>query len=330
MNKVKTVCIFGFPRSGTTWFSSILDSHPSIIYRHEPLVKLAGMLGDDQIHSLKYNHGLTQDEKKRLYSILLTAFPDVDRPPFFVKSHNYLPVSLKNILWRTATKFKGLEILYSRLAAPANLPENTLLIKETGWGFHLPSILDGLEPDAVLFLIRHPCAVVASFLNGFKLNLLSRYTEKRKAAWFKIHASLETVKKMGLDEKEFLSIDDIDFIALQWKTFYDICFNYSKTSGKKFRFIVYEELLKNPLRVIEEIMPDIGLSLHENISNFLQKSSNTAYTKLNVLTKDSSSNFYSVYRDNTFKHDAWKKELPEETINRVREIAGEEFLSLFR
>jgi hypothetical protein len=28
--------LFGMPRSGTTWLAKIIDSHPDIIYRHEP------------------------------------------------------------------------------------------------------------------------------------------------------------------------------------------------------------------------------------------------------------------------------------------------------
>jgi hypothetical protein len=31
-----SVIILGLPRSGTTWISKILDSHPAVVYRHEP------------------------------------------------------------------------------------------------------------------------------------------------------------------------------------------------------------------------------------------------------------------------------------------------------
>jgi hypothetical protein len=30
------ILVLGFPRSGTTWLAKIFDSHPSILYRHEP------------------------------------------------------------------------------------------------------------------------------------------------------------------------------------------------------------------------------------------------------------------------------------------------------
>ena len=33
---MRTVLLFGMPRSGTTWLGKIFDSHPDTLYRHEP------------------------------------------------------------------------------------------------------------------------------------------------------------------------------------------------------------------------------------------------------------------------------------------------------
>ena len=30
------ILLFGMPRSGTTWLGKIFDSHPQVLYRHEP------------------------------------------------------------------------------------------------------------------------------------------------------------------------------------------------------------------------------------------------------------------------------------------------------
>ena len=30
------ILLFGMPRSGTTWLGKIFDSHPAVLYRHEP------------------------------------------------------------------------------------------------------------------------------------------------------------------------------------------------------------------------------------------------------------------------------------------------------
>ena len=30
------ILILGAPRSGTTWLAKIIDSHPDVLYRHEP------------------------------------------------------------------------------------------------------------------------------------------------------------------------------------------------------------------------------------------------------------------------------------------------------
>src|SRR5690349_19178518 len=36
--------ILGAPRSGTTWLGKIFDSHPSVLYRHEPDIAAAAKL----------------------------------------------------------------------------------------------------------------------------------------------------------------------------------------------------------------------------------------------------------------------------------------------
>lgn len=34
---IHKVCIFGVPRSGTTWLGQLFNSHPAVLYRHQPL-----------------------------------------------------------------------------------------------------------------------------------------------------------------------------------------------------------------------------------------------------------------------------------------------------
>jgi sulfotransferase family protein len=36
------ILILGAPRSGTTWLAKIVDSHPDVLYRHEPDATLPG------------------------------------------------------------------------------------------------------------------------------------------------------------------------------------------------------------------------------------------------------------------------------------------------
>src|ERR1700712_3636289 len=36
------ILVMGAPRSGTTWLAKIIDSHPDVLYRHEPDAMLPG------------------------------------------------------------------------------------------------------------------------------------------------------------------------------------------------------------------------------------------------------------------------------------------------
>ena len=43
----RVVFVLGGARSGTTWLAKILDSHPDVLYRHEPDIALRGDLSAD-------------------------------------------------------------------------------------------------------------------------------------------------------------------------------------------------------------------------------------------------------------------------------------------
>src|SRR5258707_1137372 len=48
------IFVVGAPRSGTTWLAKILDSHPDVIYRHEPdeWIPAPNDLDETNIHAL--------------------------------------------------------------------------------------------------------------------------------------------------------------------------------------------------------------------------------------------------------------------------------------
>lgn len=59
------------------------------------------------------------------------------------------------------------------------------------------------------------------------------------------------------------------FIAKQWNNLQELCINELKTQGDKTVIpLSYENLLKNPEKVVKELCNDIGITFNKNMMNF--------------------------------------------------------------
>ena len=59
------------------------------------------------------------------------------------------------------------------------------------------------------------------------------------------------------------------FIAKQWNNLQELCMNELKTQGDKTVIpLSYENLLKNPEKVVKELCNDIGITFNKNMMNF--------------------------------------------------------------
>ena len=166
------IFITSFARSGSSWFGSFFNSHPDVIYRHEPLGRLHGKLGDKILPLFKNGHLFRQTDRKALINTLTQAHYESDRPPFFRKRYEKINPVLKYIAWGLTTKLSCLDPVYTKIMSPTFTSGSYLVLKETGWSVQLPTIIKGLKPDTVFFLSRYPCGVVASFLNGYRSNMI--------------------------------------------------------------------------------------------------------------------------------------------------------------
>ena len=77
----------GFPRSGTTWFSNLINSSESVIYRHELIGRNHGMMGDRVFSKLKYANGLSSSDYEVVENVIKKAHVETDKPPFFKKKY---------------------------------------------------------------------------------------------------------------------------------------------------------------------------------------------------------------------------------------------------
>jgi hypothetical protein len=287
------------------------------------------MIGEDTLQALKYNRGLTERDKQRLLQSLKSAHPEADRPPFFHKSHDWLPVPVRFLLWAAASRMRIMQPLYIKLASPRRQFDSVLVVKETGWSIHLESIIDGLQPHLTCFLFRHPCAVVASILRGIHLGLMTGHDKDRKMLFVREHSQEKCIREAGIDEQTAKDMDNEEYFALRWRAFTEICLKYHQENRNRTRLVVYEDLQKHPEETIRSIFSDLGLPFEEHTDSFLKKSSNVSFSSLGLFDKDSRNDFYSVYRKDNYDVRQWEKKLTHEQIDRIKKITGKSLLSEF-
>jgi hypothetical protein len=162
--------LFGMERSGTTWLGAILASHPEIAYRFEPFHRLKDTKPQvrqllEQIRAGEFG----SSDLPQLYQALRPAYASCDKPPFFPKTYRTLLPVGRSLLWNVARKNALVDTLFRTLYSPQGTP--LLIFKEVALGNVFRNLLQDTGIPMV-YMMRHPCAVVWSIMRGQKVALM--------------------------------------------------------------------------------------------------------------------------------------------------------------
>lgn len=298
------IYLAGFPRSGTTWFANLFNIHPEIIYRHEVLGRGYKAIPEKIFVNLKNNHGLSKMERELLLNALSRAGIEVDRPPFYDKKGGLIwGKRFHKVSWLVAKAFPLLRGFYSKLYTPQN--NLSLFIKETRTSIDIESILMGLRPKCVIMLFRTPEAAINSHLNGIVNKKMKKSTAKDRLVWLKNNLKSRYMKDLNWNEEQIVRVSEAEYLAIKWTVYYEYMLDVYDSCEINFRIVSYEKAIKYSNREINRFYSSLGLS--ELNVNEAVASSNKKY-----LYKDSSSSYYSIYRDANFDPEHWRKELSNE------------------
>lgn len=324
---MKTIFIASAPRSGSTWFSNLFNSHPDVVYRHEPLGRLKGFSKTELFQKLKYNHGLNSQERQELIEILLQAVPDVDRPPFFNKSYSSINPKLQHLLWAGAMKFGLCKSFFEYLNTPNYSQPLTLVVKETGVGIHLSSILAGMVPDHTIFLLRHPCAIISSIKDGITKGLMNKQVSLERARWYGSHEDNAFLKAQNFHESDIQGLSNLEFWAVKIRVLYDLILEVKANQDERVSLVVYEDVQARTIEELEKVFSRLWINLDPSVYEFVNRS--TKQDKKSLLLPESSSEYYSVRRNSDFDPAKWKVKLSRSEISMIETIIGQKILKQF-
>lgn len=325
MNYLNTVFILGYPRSGTTWFANLFNSHPDVAYRHEVIGRCYQHFPEELFHKLKHNNGLTDEEYEKVINIILSPNVESDRAPFFHKNHlKFKSAKFHYIFWLACRALKVLNPLYNFLFFPKK-EGLTLVVKETRSTVNMDSMLKGIRADKIIILFRHPCGAIASSLTGIETGKMSKSTNSMRDCWFNENKHKPYIKALNFSTSDIHSLPEHEYLAILWRQQNDDYLEFSSAKYKKI-FINYENFMINQEEKTKDLFKQLSINYDAIVEQFMKITSGKGSSK--PILKDSSSEFYSVYRNGQFDPDKWKQSLSQEQLAHIEKHTLDTFNEL--
>lgn len=303
------VMILGFPRSGTTWLSKILDSRPSTLILHEPdKHDNRNLILGNVPHFIKSTDWSKFAPKYRegIEEALYKTFPNLINFPCFKKEFVNLPYS---IYFLTSCLYK-LGILKNRLLVIKKNSEIELIWKSINQSCNIPFLFHTFPNLKIIYILRKPYSVIASMLKeGLHKGDYKIICERKYSSFFKKNnLDLEYVKRMSKLKKR----------ALLWR----INCESALIDGQKnsrFYWLLYENLCKNPIEEIKRLHKFLGWKFMKETKDFIDESRGKCSPS--ILNRITSLGYYSVYHGkNSTKYE---KKLSKVEYNQIKNIVDE-------
>ena len=285
-----TILILGAPRSGTTWLAKIIDSHPDVLYRHEPDEILASPdpVTPEALPGLLRRWSADRSPRS------------VSKRPFFPKSWQTGFGRAVRTAWAAAAGVASR--LPWRLASIADWPipdfasrpPPRVALKSVRWNHGAPVLAQTLPASRTLFILRHPCGQVASVMRGNRQKRFDLRTEGTDMPFDEV-AALAHAARHGVDEPAFHALPEAGRYAWSWRAFNEPAYD-ALVVRSNVHVVAYEDLCADPLRHSRRIMDFAGLRWHPQTGAFVARST----------THQGETGYYAIFRNAVAAAGRWR------------------------
>jgi hypothetical protein len=293
--------------------AKIIDSHPDVVYRHEPDIpdrhgNLPIFCLDDQV---EYNLPLARQcvaDYINTRHVRATAVKPIFHKNYLTSAQYKFRKSLIYLL-RASETLKYIRDIVYKVPVPdfvdVNNTTRTCAIKSIRSLGRVNLLLNARPEAKFILIIRHPCGYVASRLRGLEAG----------GEWRNVGTGLpqyEQARRRGLTRDAIEAMPVLDRLAWVWTIFNEKAVE-DAADKENVRILRYEDLCASPMDVARDLFAFIGLDWNGQTEAFLsQSTSHKGKTK-----------FYSVFRDTKLEIGKWKALLTPEQIQTIRTIADE-------
>ena len=314
MSDYRTLTIvLGAPRSGTTWLSKIFDSHPDVVYRHEPdLVRIH----DDVPHICPDGEEAHYIAVTREHFLALQdcrSLKTVGSRPLFAKS--YEPSATRYARTAVLTGLRGLlPVLPARTVNQIPVPEFVPVRRRAGLHMVMKSVVSmgraGLLAEALpearfILILRNPFAQIASRLRGEAERKLDRRIRDPELP------KLRRAREFGLTEALLHDCTDVEYLAWEWALLTQKAID--ELEGREnVRLVRHKDLVRNPEKHARDLLEFAGLDWRQENADFLALSS----------SHQGPDGYFQVMRDSATVLDRWRKHLNTDQQAQISRVVG--------
>jgi hypothetical protein len=295
----RLILLLGSPRSGTTWLAKILDTYAGVLYLHEPLRKFRDVDPESVLSRVAEGKAISSSEHQAVLAEMTRAKARCVRPPFFPKSYRVAPPWLLHLAWLSS----GLPCLgpglFGKLYNWQNSERHDVLLKEVDWHPGL-SDAEGLDPEHLIIIVRHPCAVVCSRLTGMRLGLLPGHNRAAR-----VNLNADRIKAAGFSPADVKRMSDWEFYALDWllenQGYRAMAARHCNSST-----VTFESLCHDPVSTAEKLFLWLGWKFGRSTHHFIRSSTSGSWSTTLLNRTSKRKWYYGIYRDSEAETTKWR------------------------
>jgi len=302
MTEHPLIYLAGMPRSGTTWIAKIFDSHPDVLYRHEPdsrdrlkaipLFPRRGDTGIDVDGLRTFVDDLPMMREEKVSASL----------PAFRKSYYSQPIYYTHRIWSFAAKASAR--IFGTGFVPNMIdfdryPQVPVVWKSIESVGRIGLIANLFPKSHSLLILRHPCGFVASTLRGESARKFeSRVPSSEDFGIFEKLVALPSAIQYGLSLEDLKLAHPLERLTWRWVLYNEFALT-EIADLSNVQPIRYEDFCRDPVHAAQRAFAFCQLPWSAETETFIHAS-----------TSDERSGYYSLMKNPLTASEKWRSEIP--------------------
>jgi hypothetical protein len=312
----RTIFILGSPRSGTAWLAKLLDSHPDVLYRHEPDIVLRNY-DLPTVCELEDARRFIPETQEWLNALADTRTVMTIGPlPNFSKNY-FGPVARE-----ARAALVGLLKMATRIPVAASWAESVtipdfvdigsdacrrLIISSVSAMGRAGLILSAAPESRFILMLRHPWGQIESIMR------LPEWNGELEIDWIVAPlASSAPARRRNLSAEKLLALPPIEQLAWVWVLHNEMALE-QLAGAPYFRALRLYDLNHNPTSLGRSIFEFCGVPWCEQTTKFVAWSTRGTGNE----------GYYSMKRDPDEATWGWRRRLTQPQIDAITEIVAD-------